>query len=176
MFASLLMVEKFDYQVHDVALLFIINCVINILLANHIGKLIMKVGERRALTIEYMGLLLVFITYAFVESTMLAALLYIVDHMFFAFAIAIKTYFQKIAEASDIAPTTSVAFTINHIAAVSLPWLFGLLWVVSPAAVFLTGAAIAMASLILSRLVPLEPDMDNEVTLPWQGTIKLGKS
>ena len=45
--------------------------------------------------------------------------------MFFALAIAIKTYFQKIADPRDIASTAGVAFTINHIAAVVLPAALG---------------------------------------------------
>ena len=42
-------------------------------------------------------------------------------------ALALKTYFQKIADPSDIAPTAAVAFTINHIAAVFLPAALGYL-------------------------------------------------
>ena len=57
----------------------------------------------------------------------------------FSLAIAIKTYFQKIADPADMASTAGVAFTINHIAAVAIPAAFGLVWLVSPAAVFLDG-------------------------------------
>jgi hypothetical protein len=75
-------------------------------------------------------------------------------------AIAQKTYFQKIADPADIAPTTGVAFTINHIAAVVIPISFGLLWLVSPSAVFLAGTAMAAISLALARIVPVEPAPD----------------
>ena len=53
-----------------------------------------------------------------------------------------------------MASTASVAFTINHIAAVIVPVSFGLLWLISPAAVFLSGAAMAGISLLLSLNVP----------------------
>ena len=76
-------------------------------------------------------------------------------------AIAIKTYFQKIADPADIAATSGVSFTINHIAAVVIPAAFGLLWMVSPSAVFLAGTATAMCSLVLARLVPRRPAHDN---------------
>ena len=99
----------------------------------------------------------VFVGYAFVQSAWFAVGLYIVDHMVFAMAIAIKTYFQKIADPADIASTAGVSFTINHIAAVIIPVVFGLLWLISPAAVFLAGAAMAAVSLVLSRLVPPAP-------------------
>jgi hypothetical protein len=156
-FASFMMVEKFGYEVHSVAGLFLINCLINMAFASHIGKLIGIIGERRALTIEYVGLIGVFVTYAFVTSANLAAVLYVVDHAFFAFAIAIKTYFQKIADPSEIAPSAGIAFTINHIAAIGIPAAFGLIWLVSPATVFLAGAAMALVSLILCRFVPDAP-------------------
>ena len=85
--------------------------------------------------------------------------------MFFALAISIKTYFQKIADPADIASSAAVGFTINHIAAVVIPALFGLLWLVSPAAVFLSGALLATGSLILSTLVPARPAPGAETVL-----------
>ena len=68
-----------------------------------------------------------------------------------------KTYFQKIADPADIAPTAAVAFTINHIAAVTLPVPLGLLWLVSPATVFFLAAGMAATSLVLSLLIPRHP-------------------
>ena len=104
----------------------------------------------------------VFTAYAFVDDAMLAAGLYVVDHLFFALAIAIKTYFQKIADPKDIAATAGVGFTINHIAAVVIPAVFGIIWLTSPAAVFLAGTAMAAFSLLLSFNVPLRPEPGNE--------------
>jgi len=135
-FAGFLMVEKFGYGVAEVSALFLINAVLNMLFAGRIGRIIGVVGERTALVFEYVGLIGVFSAYAFVQNAHLAAGLYIVDHFFFALAIAIKTYFQKIADPADIASSAGVSFTINHIAAVVLPALLGVLWLNSPAAVF----------------------------------------
>jgi hypothetical protein len=87
----------------------------------------------------------------------------VVDHLFFALAIAIKTYFQKIADPADIASTAGVSFTINHIAAVVIPAAFGFLWLASPAAVFLAGSAMACCSLILALNVPRHPRPGEEV-------------
>ncbi|MDH3473255.1 MAG: MFS transporter, partial [Rhodospirillales bacterium] len=164
-FAGFLMVEKFGYSVGQITLLFLINAVLNVVFAPRIGRLIGRWGERRALVFEYLGLIGVFAAYAFVENANVAAGLYIVDHLFFALAIAIKTYFQKIADPRDIAATAGVGFTINHIAAVLLPAAFGFLWLVSPAAVFLAGSAMAAVSLLLSLNVPLAPAPGNEVLL-----------
>ena len=162
-FAGFLMVEKFDYLVEEITLLFLLNAVINIFLAPRIGRLIARWGERRALICEYIGLIGVFVAYAFVDNAALAAGLYVVDHLFFAMAIAIETYFQKIADRRDIAATAGVSFTINHIAAVVIPAAFGFVWLISPAAVFLAGAAMAAVSLLLSLNVPARPQPGREV-------------
>jgi len=165
-FATFLMVEKFGYSAAEIALLYLLNHSINTLLAPRIGRFVAHFGERRTLTIEYTGLVMVFTAYAFVEVAWIAAVLFVVDHIFYAMAIAIRSYFKKIAEPADMASTASVAFTINHIAAVIIPVTFGLLWLVSPAAVFLAGAGLAACSLVLARMVPRHPDAGNEVQLP----------
>jgi hypothetical protein len=167
-FAGFLMVERFGYDVHEVAALFFVNGVVSVALAPKIGQLIVRVGERRALMFEYAGLVGVFATYAFVSDATLAGALYVIDHAFFAMSIALRTYFQKIADPADIAPTAGVAFTINHIAAVFIPVLFGLLWLTSPEAVFIAGAAMGCVSLLLALLVPRDPSPGNEIA--WRSS------
>ena len=107
--------------------------------------------------------MIVFSAYALVDNATLAGALYIIDHFFFAFAIAIKTYFQKIAREADIASTAGVSFTINHIAAVVLPALLGLVWLYDQSLVFFIGAAIAVLSLVLSQLIPDAPSLGAEI-------------
>lgn len=152
-FAGFLMVEKFGYSVQQITMLYMINHMINFFLAPKIGAWIAKVGEKRALTIEYSGLAIVFIGYGIVESADIAAILYVIDHLFFAMAIALKTYFQKIADPKDIASNSAVSFSINHIAAVVIPATFGLIWLYDHSLVFYAGAAIAVASLVASQFI-----------------------
>lgn len=167
-FAGFLMVERFGYSAADITLLFLVNHLFNWMFAKKIGQIIGKVGERKALIFEYVGLILVFVGYAFVDSAQWAAGLYVIDHLFFALALTIKTYFQKIADPADIAATAGVSFTINHIAAVVIPVSFGVLWLVSPASVFLAGALMAGLSLILACNIPCQPEQGNEVRrLRW---------
>ncbi len=169
-FAGFLMVEKFGYSAANIAALFLVNHLFNFVFAEKIGAWIGRIGERHALTLEYCGLIGVFVAYAFVENAYFAAGLYIVDHMFFALAIAIKTYFQKIADPADIASTAGVSFTINHIAAVIVPFVLGFVWLASPQAVFLVGAAFALCSLVLSQNVPTRPAEGNEAVV---GSVRL---
>ena len=162
-FAGFLMVEKFGFDVAMISILFLVNAVLNMLFAGRLGRLIGNIVERRILIFEYVGLTIVFTAYAFVSNAAIAAGLYIIDHFFFALAIAIRTYFQKIADPADIAATAGVGFTINHIAAVVLPALLGFLWLISPSAVFLVGSALAVLSMLLSFNVPENPCPGNEV-------------
>ena len=87
----------------------------------------------------------------------LAILLFVLDQLFFSLALALKTYFQKIADPADIASSAAVAFTINHIAAVFLLVALGFFWLYSPAGVFVIAAAMAFASLVLALMIPSQP-------------------
>jgi len=172
-FAGYLMVEKFQFGEGEIALLFLANGVLTMVTAPYIGKLIGRWGERKALSFEYIGLIAVFVAYAFVETAEIAIALYILDHLFFSVAIAMKTYFQKIADPQDIASTSGVVFTINHIAAIILPAALGFVWIISPSAVFLSGALFAGVSLFLALLVPRTPTPDNVALVgAWKGAVK----
>ena len=165
-FAGFMMVEKFGFRVHEVTALYLINLVANMLFAPLMGRAVGKYGERNTLIFEYVGLITVFSLYGgifyFGWGVVLAATLYVVDHLFFALAFALKTYFQKIADPKDIAPTAAVAFTINHISAVFLPAVLGYLWVTSPGSVFALAAGMAATSLALALMIPRHPEKGHE--------------
>ncbi|QIE57951.1 MFS transporter [Pikeienuella piscinae] len=168
-FAAFMMVELYGFHLHHVAGLMLLNYCVMIFAAPLIGRVIARRGERLALIVEYSGLLTVFLFYAglywFAWPWEAAAALYVVDHILFTMAFAQKTYFQKIADPEDQAPTAAVAFTINHIAAVFLPALLGYLWLVDPASVYSLAAAMACVSLFLATLVPRHPEKGRETRL-----------
>lgn len=168
-FAGFMMVEKFGFDVHELTGLYMVNLVANMVFAPLMGRAVGRWGERNALVFEYAGLVCVFLAYGgiyyFGWGVLLAAGLYILDHLFFALAFALKTYFQKIADPEDIAPTAAVAFTINHIAAVFLPALLGYLWIASPGAVYWLAALMACISLGLACLIPRYPEKGRETVL-----------
>ena len=172
-FAAFMMVERFGFEVHEVTALFIINYVVQMIAAPLMGRAVAMFGERAALTVEYGGLTLVFLAYGgiyyFGWGVIIAAALYIIDHLFFTLAFALKTYFQKIADPEDIAPTAAVSFTINHIAAVFLPALLGYLWINSPGAVFGVAAMMAVVSLAMAFMIPRHP-------IPGRESVFAGRS
>ena len=81
--------------------------------------------------------------------------LYIVDNVLFGFTIALPSYFQKIAlRPAEITPNISLGQTLNHVAAVIVPIVGGVLWVTFGAQyTFLAGVVIALLALTLARLI-----------------------
>ena len=146
-FSVLLLVQKFGYSVQAVTFLFVLNNAINYFLSPTIGRAIIRFGERRVLTLEYASLIVVFLSYAFTDSKWVAGGLYILDHIFFNFGMAINTFFQKVGDPGDVAPTMAVGFTINHIAAVFLPAIGGYFWIIDYRIPFIAGAVMALISL-----------------------------
>jgi predicted MFS family arabinose efflux permease len=163
-FGAWLLVERFGYDLSSLSSLFFIYCGINIVAGPFLGRMVGRIGERNAMIAESLSLIVVFLGYATTESGMIAGALFVLDGVFFTLVIAHRTYFQKIADPADITPTSSVAFTINHIAAVFLPVVFGLIWVRDPSLVFQLGAAMSGVALLLAFLVPRQP-------VPGQETI-----
>jgi hypothetical protein len=164
-FAIFLMVKKFNFSVKEIAILFVINNAVNYFLSPLIGKGIIRFGERKILSLEYFSLIFIFSAYAVVQTKLLAAMLYILDHIFFNFSIAIRTYFQKIGDPKDIAPTMAVGFTINHIAAVVLPVLGGVLWMMDYRIPFIMGAGLSFISLAAVQKINLKQAAYNQKLL-----------
>lgn len=154
-FAVFLMVKKYNFHVSEISLLFMINNVITFFLLPYIASAINRFGERKILTLEYLGMIAVFLGYAYANSTWLVSLLYLLDHIFFNFALAINTYFQKTADPQDIAPSMAIGFTVNHIAAVIIPVVGGALWMFNWQIPFILGALLSICSLLLVQFIKL---------------------
>jgi len=154
-FSVFLLVKNFQFSLQAMTLLFLVNNTINWLVNPLIGRAINAFGERTLCRVEYVGVIAVFLTYAFAQSELLVAAMYILDAILFNFIITIRTYFQKIADPADIAPSSAVGFTINHIAAVFLPALGGYLWMIDYRIPFLMGAGLGVISLILANFIRL---------------------
>ncbi len=171
-FGGFLLVERFGYDVAATATLLLATYGINTFAGPMLGHLVGRIGERATIQLENISLIAVFVGYALASQgafggwgAAVAGALFVVDGVFFMLVLAQRTYFQKIADPADIAPTSAVAFTINHIAAVFLPVTFGLIWIRDPAIVFYIGAAVACVSLTLAFLVPRHPTPGHETVM-----------
>jgi len=146
-FAIFLLVDKYHLSVSTVAILFVINNLTTYFVNPLKSKAINKYGERTILSMESISLFTLFIGYAFIDNVWIVAGLYVLDNLFFSFSIGINTYPQKIAEPGDIAPSTAVGFTINHISAVVIPLIGGSLWLLHWRMPFLKGAGLTVINL-----------------------------
>jgi len=158
-FAVFLLVRNFDFSVREITILFVINNALIFFLYPLIGRSIIRFGERKVLSLEYASLIVIFLAYATVHSKMVVALLYVLDQVFYNFHIAIQTYFQKIADSGDIASSISVSFTINHIAAVVLPAIGGVLWMIDYRIPFVCGAVFSLISLMAVQIIKIKKNV-----------------
>lgn len=162
-FSILLLVQVFHFSVREMTLLFIVNNVVAYVLNSFIGKAINRFGERSISSVEYSGIIIIFLVYAFSTSKILVMCMYIVDSILYNFEVAIRTYFQKVADPADIASSMSVGFTINHVAAVFLPALGGFFWMIDYRIPFVAGSALGVVSLVAAQWMKV-PDKADQVT------------
>jgi predicted MFS family arabinose efflux permease len=164
-FSMFLLVKMFHFSVREITLLFIVNNLIAYIMNPLIGRAIVRFGERKISSIEYAGVIIIFLVYAFTASKLLVSIMYVADSLLFNFAVAIRTYFQKVGDKQDIASSMAVGFTINHIAAVFLPALGGYLWMIDYRIPFLVGAVLGMVSLVTAQWMKV-PAGAAEVPVP----------
>jgi predicted MFS family arabinose efflux permease len=158
-FAIFMLVDIYGIDVRQTALLFLVNHLISTYAAAQLGKLVARFGERKVLTVNFIGLIGVFLGYAYVPYVPILFALFILDHIFFGFNLAVDSYFQKIARSpTEITSNVSMAQTINHVSALVVPVLGGILWTqIAPSATFLAGVVIALISLVLVQFIRTSP-------------------
>jgi predicted MFS family arabinose efflux permease len=158
-FAIFLLVQVHGIDVRATAALLLVNNLISTYAAAQLGKLVARFGERKVLTLNFVGLVGVFLGYAYVPYLPVLYALFVLDHIFFGFNLAVDSYFQKIARSpEEITSNVSMAQTINHISGLTVPVLGGLLWArFSPSATFLAGVVVALVSLALVQFIRTEP-------------------
>jgi len=155
-FSIFLLVSRFHFTVQEMLLFFLFNNAVNWFLNPLIGKAINSFGERKLLTIKYLVLGLIFWTYCTTDSRLLVAVLYVTEQLFTNFTMAIRTFFQKIADPQDIAPSMAVSQTINHISAVILPIVGGALWMVDFRIPFWIGLGVAVTALLAVQFIQIK--------------------
>jgi MFS family permease len=154
-FAIFMLVQVYGIDVRTTALLYMANNLVSTFTYAQLGKLVSLFGERRLLTINFIALIFVFLGYAYFTWLPVLFVLFILDHIFFGFNLAVDSYFQKIAlSKEEITSNVSMAQTINHISALIVPILGGILWeAISPSATFLAGVGIAVVSLVFVQFI-----------------------
>ncbi len=103
----------------------------------------------------YTSLTVFFVGYVFIRNKYMLYSIYVIDSSFFVFAMALTTYVNRIAPPSEHTSTLSMGVASNHVAAVIMPLLGGLLWkYLGYQWTFAIGAASATISIFVASFVP----------------------
>jgi len=118
------------------------------------GNLVEKWGERMVLAGSSFLLIFIFSGYAYISWLPLLAVFFVVDNILFGSSIALHSYVRKISDKSDLTSCISFSVTANHISAVILPILGGVIWeLLGFKSTFLFGAAIVFIDMLVSLKV-----------------------
>lgn len=167
-FAGFLLVRRYGTRLETMLLLWGAVQVIGYFSAPRVGRLIDRIGERRILVFYFICLTGFFVGYAVIPNRYVLYVLFVIDSAFFVFAMALTTYVGRIAPPGEYTPTLSMGVTMNHVAAVTMPLVGGLLWkYVGYQWAFLIGAAAAAASAVVATRVP--PHRERIASSPGQG-------
>ncbi len=150
-FAIFLLVANHQIGISTAAFLFFISNVISIYTNSLIGTLVERWGERTVLAGSSFFLIFIFSGYAYITWLPLLAVFYVLDNMLFGSSIALHSYVRKISDRSELTSCISFSVTINHVSAVILPILGGVIWeLLGFKATFLFGAAIVFVDMLFS--------------------------
>jgi len=135
-FGTWVLVSLHQVPVSTIALLYFLASALGVLMRPLLGDVIDWLGERKVLAADEVMLLAVCMVYAFASDVFAAPWdlrilygAYMLDHILFALRVARTTYLKKIAlDPADITPTISLGITIDHVVAMTLPVLSGIIW------------------------------------------------
>ncbi len=157
-FGPWVLIKVFHQGVSTFAILGFIIAGIGIFFKPYIGYLIDKIGEKKVLAGEALALVVVCSGYAFSKSLYLVCACFVMDQLLVAVGMARSTYLKKIAlSPDDVSPTLSMGISMDHVVAMIIPWLGGLLWAtLGYEAVFIAGACIALVNFAITRGIKIE--------------------
>ncbi len=157
-FAGYLLVKEHGAQLDTMLMLWAATLVIGWSAAPQVGRLIDRVGERKVLVFYFVCLALFFLGYATIKQKYVLYTIFVIDHAFFVFTMAITTYVGRLAPPSEHTPTLSMGVAMNHVAAVAMPLIGGFIWkLFGYPWIFFSGAAVALISVGPALCVPKRP-------------------
>lgn len=163
-FAPWVLIQSFHVDPPVFAVLGVIIALVSIMTRTIVGNMIDIRGERFILSLEAVILFVICMGYSFAGdlfnpaiAVVIIAICYIIDNSMNAVEMARSTYVKKIAlDPCDVTPTLATGISLDHVVAMSVPFLGGILWAAyGYQYVFLAAAGIAVLNLILSRKIEI---------------------
>lgn len=158
-FASFALILVYHVPVREMVLIQFVNSIMITATAPRIGGIVDRLGERGPLSFYAVGLVAVFLGYATLQTKGALIALFLIDNVLFSFGVGFSTYLHRIVRPGELTPCLAMGVTMNHIAAVTVPFFGALLWKESgnyqfP---FWVGVGIACLSLVATRWLPSGP-------------------
>jgi len=154
-FAMFLLVKYYEAKLETVLILWGIVQVFGYVASPHVGRLIDRIGERKVLFAYYPLLIFVFLGYAFIDNVYILYGLFVADGAIFVLSLALTTYVNRLVPKSEHTATLSMGIAMNHVAAVIMPLLGGVLWAYwGRQWPFLAGALAAVLGIPAAMCVP----------------------
>ncbi len=158
-FAVFLLVSNYGIPAQTTAVLYLASSLLATYIAGLQGRLVADLGERTTMTGYFIVIVLICLGYAYVSWLPLLYVLFVGDSVMAGFGIAVNSYFRKIAPESEVTANMSMSQTINHVSALFVPALGGLVWErLGFQSTFVFGAAVAAICLIVSQWMRAIPN------------------
>ncbi len=163
-FAPWVLIQEFHVDPPTFAILGLIIAVLSIFTRTIVGDAIDKRGERFVLSLEATVLIVICIGYSFAAklfspsaAVIIIAACYVIDNSLSVVEMARSTYVKKIAICpEDVIPTLSAGTSFDHVIAMSIPFVGGILWsTMGYQYVFIVAAFIATLNLLLSLKIKI---------------------
>ena len=154
-FAGFLLVKVYGTPLSTMLIMWIVVQAVGWFSSPVVGRLIDRIGERKILVFYYSFMTVCFLGYAFIRSKYILYGVFLLDSSFFVFAMALTTYIGRLAPANEKTMTLSMGVAMNHVAAVTMPLVGGIVWkYLGFKWTFLIGSAAAAASILAAMNVP----------------------
>jgi MFS family permease len=156
-FAPFALVKIYGLDVTTMALVMVIGRAITFLSSPYLGRLIDRVGPKTMLTISYILMIVNFLGYALIHDVLVLLPLYILNTILMIISrISRTTYINEIAPITDLTPSLAMGQTMEHIAAVIMPFTGGIIWgIFGYEVTFFIGVACATCLLVTARKINL---------------------
>ena len=161
-FAPWVLIQVFHLTPPLFALLGVFIATASIMTRTIVGNAIDRLGERFVLSAEAILLVVICFGYAFAENiapagiaVIILSACYIIDNSMNAVEMARSTYVRKIVRnPEDVTSVLAAGTSFDHIIAMTIPFLGGILWVAyGYKAVFLAAACIGLLNFFLSTKI-----------------------
>lgn len=168
-FAPWVLIQVYDVDPPTFAILGLIIAILSIFTRTIVGNAIDKKGEKFVLSLEAIVLIVICMGYSFAAdfvptsiAVVIIAACYVIDNSLSVVEMARSTYIKKIALCpEDVIPTLSAGTSFDHVIAMSIPFVGGILWAtMGYKYVFIVAAFIAVINLFLSLKINIESGGD----------------